>query len=192
MEYPLSTTLSSEVHQIIRDHIDRLSHYTNLTETGESEETREVIYCFERLAQICDCPPDTYAYTSYEEAIQRLSIVEEFLRLTKQQKDSAFYKTYLGHIYAQANRWCSTMGREFGSSVDQVWELIAPVMPDCLSEIQSCVYEAKWWKPVPLMDIEILKRTEGVIVYGDSYETYDLPNGLAVRFSVKSVESKAP
>jgi hypothetical protein len=192
MAYPLNTTLSSEVRQIIRNHVNRLSHYTTLIKSEESEEAKEVIIRFERLALICTYPPDMSDYATYEAAVECLATIEEFLRLTYQQKDTAFYKTYMGHIYAQAGRWCSMVGKQFGFSVEKVWELIAPAVPDCLSEIQSCLYEAKWWKPVPLMDIEILKRTEGVIIYGDIYEIGDLPNGLAVRFSVVAAEAETP
>jgi hypothetical protein len=191
MAYPLNTTLSSEVRQIMRNHINQLNQYTNLIESEESKEVKEIIVSFEQLQRICAYPPDMSDYATYEDAVQCLATTEQFLRLTYQPKDAAFYKTYIGQIYAQANQWCSIVGQQFGFSIDKVWELIAPAVPDCLSEVQSCVYEAKWWKPVPLMDIEILKRTEGIIIYGDIYEIGDLPKGLAVRFSVVGAEAKA-
>ncbi len=191
MEYPLRTALRSEVQKIIHNHINCLSAYAVLVETEAADETNEIIQQLESLAQICGYSPESCTLATYEEAIQSLVTLDEFLRVTNQQKDSAFYRTSIGQIYTQAERWCSAAGQQFNASVDKVWELIDPVVPDCLSEIQCCLYEAKWWKPVPLMDIEILKRTVGVTVYGDIYELGDLPKGIAVRFSINLAGTNA-
>lgn len=69
-------------------------------------------------------------------------------------------------------------------SLNKVWALIDPVEPDCLEDLGNGIIEASWWKPVPLMDIEILSRTENIIVQGNPYEPRALPNGLAVRFMI--------
>jgi hypothetical protein len=37
-----------------------------------------------------------------------------------------------------------------------------------------------------MMDVEILKRTEQVELHGEPFEPSNLPNGLAVRFSVST------
>lgn len=70
------------------------------------------------------------------------------------------------------------------SSLNEVWKLIEPVVPDVLVELQAGVYEARWWKPVPWKDVEMLLHTEVVIVVVEPYEPAELPNGCAVRFSV--------
>ncbi len=45
-------------------------------------------------------------------------------------------------------------------------------------------YEARWWKPVPVMDLEILKYTEGVRIQGKPFEPKGLPGGIGLRFSI--------
>jgi hypothetical protein len=69
---------------------------------------------------------------------------------------------------------------------DAVWELIAPAVPDVLQSLGKNVYEAKWWTPVPLMEVEFLLRAEGITIIGAPYEPDDLPKGCAVRFSIES------
>jgi hypothetical protein len=64
-----------------------------------------------------------------------------------------------------------------------VWERIAPAVPDVLTELHEGVYEARWWKPVPKMDVEILLGVEAIIIIGRPYEPSDLPMGYAVRFA---------
>ncbi len=64
-----------------------------------------------------------------------------------------------------------------------VWERIAPVIPDVLMELRAGVYEARWWTPVPKMDVEMLLATEGIIIIGHPYEPSNLPMGCAVRFA---------
>ncbi len=67
-------------------------------------------------------------------------------------------------------------------SLGSVWNFILPVIPDTLSELDGGIYEARWWKPVPTMDIEILKRTDGVILEGVPFEPENLSGGIAVQF----------
>jgi len=179
----MDTELRSEIFEIVRHHLGEVSRYT-LSETGQNHELQSLVLSLERLAEICSATPQISNSSVYEEAIQCLSTVEAFLTFTHQQKDAVFYETYIGGICAQADQWCRTMLKQTVSSIDRVWQLIYPVSPDCLSEVQPSMYEAKWWRPVPLMDIEILKRTEGIIIYEEASEPFDLPKGLAIRFSV--------
>ena len=59
-------------------------------------------------------------------------------------------------------------------TLGNVWNFILPVIPDTLHELDEGIYEARWWKPVPIMDIEILKRTDGIILEGVPFEPEDL------------------
>lgn len=67
-------------------------------------------------------------------------------------------------------------------SLGRIWNFIRPAIPDTLCEVDEGLYEARWWKPVPQMDIEILKRTDGVAIEGIPFEPADLPDGVAVQF----------
>lgn len=66
----------------------------------------------------------------------------------------------------------------------EVWEQIAPAIPDVLKAVHGGVYEAKWWHPVPQADVETLLHLEGIAIIGQPYEPADLPMGCAVRFSI--------
>jgi hypothetical protein len=70
------------------------------------------------------------------------------------------------------------------STLDEVWDCIEPAVPDCVRDIGHGVFEAKWAAPVPMMDIEILRRTEGILIHGDIFEPEDMACGIAVRFSL--------
>ncbi len=67
-------------------------------------------------------------------------------------------------------------------SLASVWAFIHPAVPDTLREVDKGLYEARWWKPVPKMDIEIMKRTDGVILEGSPFEPDNLYGGLAIQF----------
>ncbi len=66
--------------------------------------------------------------------------------------------------------------------ISSVWDFILPAIPDTLCELEGGIYEARWWKPVPIMDVEILKRTDGVVIDGVPFEPDTLYDGIAVRF----------
>lgn len=101
-----------------------------------------------------------------------------------QSIDSSFEDTDLGCIWAQAEKWCKTAVKHCSRRpVKDVWEVIAPVQPDSLQEFEDGVYEARWWKPVPMMDIELLLRTDGIDPIGKPYEPDDLSGGIGVRFT---------
>lgn len=69
-------------------------------------------------------------------------------------------------------------------AVKEVWNIILPVVPDTITMIDEGVYEARWWKPVPMMDIEILYRTHNIQLCSEPFEPDSLPSGIAVQFSV--------
>jgi hypothetical protein len=67
----------------------------------------------------------------------------------------------------------------------KVWELIAPAVPDSLEDLGNGQYLAKWWKPVPMQDVETLIHTRGIRIHGEPYEPRNLPEGLSVLFSIE-------
>ncbi len=69
---------------------------------------------------------------------------------------------------------------------NSVWDMISPAVPDCLEHLGGGVYQATWWKPVPVMDVEIMKRIEGIDIVSEPYEPKSLPGGVTMRFWVTS------
>lgn len=67
-------------------------------------------------------------------------------------------------------------------SLGSVWNFIRPAVPDTLRELEDGFYEARWWKPIPVMDIEILKRTDKITIEGVPFEPENLVGGIAIRF----------
>jgi hypothetical protein len=65
-----------------------------------------------------------------------------------------------------------------------VWKSIEPAVPDCIEQVAPNVFEARWWKPVPTNDIQILCHANNVEVIGEPFEPQHLPLGIAVRFTV--------
>ena len=88
-------------------------------------------------------------------------------------------------ITRQTSRCCRSVASASSLSVDAVWDWIAPVIPDHLECLGGDVFEAQWWSPVPIMDVEILMRTDGVTLIDAPFEPAHLPGGLAVRFSME-------
>ena len=93
-----------------------------------------------------------------------------------------FEETTIGQIWTLANDWHQAASKQFQITIQDVWNTISPAMPDRLIDIGNGEYEARWWKPVPMMDIEILNRTEAVLIYGEPFEPQNLKGGLACRF----------
>lgn len=85
----------------------------------------------------------------------------------------------------------ATMNRTSGhssahqSAPDAVWEQILPAIPDRINDLGDGIYEALWWRPYPVMDIEILKRDECVDLLGPAFEPEQLPGGLGVQFRLR-------
>lgn len=74
-------------------------------------------------------------------------------------------------------------------SRNTVWDIIAPAVPDSLEELGKGQYLAKWWKPVPMEDVQLLVQNTGIKLHREPYEPRDLPQGLAVLFSIEDAET---
>lgn len=66
-----------------------------------------------------------------------------------------------------------------------IWELIAPAIPDSIEDLGEGHYLAKWWKPVPAKDVLVLRKCTSVVVHGEPFEPRNLPEGIAVHFSLQ-------
>ncbi|HLV36027.1 MAG TPA: hypothetical protein VKY59_12965 [Spirillospora sp.] len=184
MTTSLRITLSYELKEVIARHFLELGRYISLDEPLANQVPDRVLAALERLSDICYCPPGCASYSLYQEACQCRATLERFLKHMNQEPDKDFEETQIGQIWQRACGWCSEAGKLFQRTIHEVWDMIAPARPDALDYIGDGVYEARWWKPVPVMDVEILRHTEGIQFEQEPFEPKQLPGGLAVRFAV--------
>ncbi|HVU15189.1 MAG TPA: hypothetical protein VHD90_28140 [Phototrophicaceae bacterium] len=178
--------LSNEIATLITRHMETLGQYIPVASATTVSVPDEIVGHWERLNQICQEAPQQTSLERYQEACECHDQVRSFLQVMNQSFDEDFQDTCLGRIFQNALTWRRSAAEEFKLSVADVWAFIAPAHPDHLRDLGGGVYEAKWWMPVPVMDIEILKRTEGVLFCGEPFEPATMPGGLAVRFSISS------
>ncbi len=185
MEPSLRSVLVHQIRHIVDMHLEQLKQHIPLKLPDSAAEyiPDHIITNLERLSELCEYASNTAPYCVYQEAAERLDEVEDFFRWMNQEMSSEFERTDIGRIWACASNWCKAAAPKI--SIKEVWQLISPAEPDTLKEVGQGVYEAKWWKPVPMMDIEILKRTEGVRIDQEPYETPNLPKVMTVRFSLR-------
>jgi hypothetical protein len=179
----LSSTLYQEIQDIIVKHITELKHYIPINATCEWTIPDTLLMCVERLSQISLSAPTLANYDLYAEACDRYNDLKCFLMNMNCANQPDFSESIIGQIWDQTANWLQTAEKQFCPSVD-AWDFIAPVVPDRLVDLGNGQFEARWWKPVPMMDVEILKHTEGVNIQGETFEPKSLVGGLACRFSL--------
>ena len=167
------------------------AHFTALNEfVAFAPPQVEALDCLlaklERLSDLCSYKADGVSFELYHEVREYLDELTIFFRQVNQDTDAAFTASQVGQIWLQGHMWCDEAGKQFQVSSDEVWALLDPVKPDHLKDLGSGTYEARWWKPVPMMDVELLRYTEGIVVQGQPFEPDNLPQGIAVRFSVNA------
>jgi hypothetical protein len=180
----IQSLLCDEIVEIITKHVAELRQYIPTANYRADGGTGDILACLERLNQICQYSPQQTPFKLYGEACECHENLQAFLRAMNQPIDAAFRETNFGRLFLQAGAWRRTAAQQYRLTTKDVWELIAPTKPDHLEALRDGQYEARWWKPVPIMDIEILKYTEGVLICGEPFEPEGLIGGLAVRFSI--------
>lgn len=180
----IRTTLQDEIRDVIYKHLEELGAYVPSMKDISSVATERVLACVERLATICETTPDSASVDLYGEACSCRHNLENFLKSMNQGLDSGFEETAIGQIWVRSQMWCQSASSQSRLSRHEVWDFIAPVAPDLLNYLGNGQYEARWWKPAPTMDIEILKYTDGVVICGEPFEPTNLSGGLALRFSI--------
>jgi hypothetical protein len=182
------TEIQSQIRDLIVEHLREVSRYL----TGASlhpQHSAQIIDDLENLANICQIAPEDASPGMFYAAHAALTRIDDFLRLINQDCDMCFCNTSAGMIWQRATMWCETVRRLYSHvSLDQVWDVITPAVPDTLNDIGGGIYEAIWAAPVPPMDIEILNRTPQVEVQGTPFEPEGIPNGVAVHFSLNLVQ----
>lgn len=179
-----NSALCDQVNEIIGSHLTSLGRFVPAANLVAESAPDRVVGNLERIAEIAQTPPRSASFELFREMCECLDNLEAFLSTMNQPLDFDFCETNIGQIMAQAAEWRQLSGRKHRMSINQVWDFIAPANPDHLEDLGDGRYEARWWIPVPIMDIEILKYTEGVYISGEPYEPRNLPGGLALRFSI--------
>lgn len=177
--------MAEQVESIIHRHVIALDPYLQHAEAGSSA-LKRLIACLDRLTALCSGNATFAADELIHQVGSDLEQLNRFLRLTNQDVDEAFETTRLGAVWKQATVWYSqAQRRRRRISRDEAWNVISPAIPDTLEEVGVNTFEAKWAAPVPVMDLEVLRRTQSVTLCGSPFEPAGMPAGVAIRFTVR-------
>lgn len=180
----IGSSLYQEIHYIIANHLAELGHYVPVPQDTENSVPEEVLACVELLSEISLHSPRSVSYEVYRESCNCLEVFQSFLQTMNQKVDAEFQATNIGQVYAKAKGWQRLAEQNFKVTLNEAWDILAPAIPDHLEDLGDGQFEARWWKPVPVMDIEIIKYTEGVEIQGKPFEPRGLPGGLGLRFTL--------
>lgn len=186
MNNSLLETISVELESIVSKHLSELRAGVLADISTSGRVPPEIIRDVNRLNTICaDGAKDNTTTSQYHEVCVCLNHVEAFLKLLNQPIDSSLLNTHIYDVLTRARRWCDQVAaRKSDLDLDVVWDFIDPVKPDHLDKVGTGLFEAKWWKPIPLMDVEILRRTASVLIHNEMVNPTELPGGMIVRFSI--------
>lgn len=185
MTTPLHTSIANQLVDIITHHVESLQAYISLQGAVDVPQPHCVLDKLEHLLTLTSCLPELADEEICETVYYLLAQFEKFLTEMNQNIDDLFLQTPLGEIWTHGHTWYKdALQLRAKPRISEVWYLLEPAIPDCLTELQDGTYIAKWWKPVPVMDIEIAQRTERIFVHGEPFEPQDLTDGIAIRFSV--------
>lgn len=184
--------ISNELAAIIDAHIADFELYVPGALVYPQPVSVELLASVERLMEITRLAPHMVSRETYQEAAACLDQVVSFLQIMNHSTARAYANTALDRMLMDANTWCSLVPPHIKESSEDVWDLIAPAIPDTIRDLGSGQYEARWWKPVPVMDVEILKYTEGIRIVDDPYEPATLSGGLALRFAIAGHKANVP
>jgi hypothetical protein len=180
------SVVARELHDVITQHFERLVELNVVSGDFAVSVPEDVVKGVEFLSSFCSVmPPAPVAHNVYDEVQNCLDNVTHFLALINYNADRGFESRELNKILGQAQKWCrAAAAQNAEASLSGVWELIDPVRPDSLYSVGDGSFDAMWWKPIPWMDVEILRRTEGVIIQDESVNPDKLPGGIVVRFKI--------
>lgn len=181
----LHTKLGQEFKDLVQDHFTLLNDYLVCGEPSDVNVQPDFVANIEALTYLCCEPIQPCSEIHYKDVLRIVQRLECFLKLVNRPPESLmFQQSELGQVWCGAREWLRCAAACLRPSLDDVWDCIAPVKPDELVAVQPGLYEARWWEPMPRMDIEILRRTEAVILQGDLFEMPGMAGVRAVRFSL--------
>ena len=185
MKQSMTKHLESEMKNIIQNHLSDLAEFTTITSLEHVTISEDMQHDLAALEYYCQIPCDAVTKEIYVVVAEAFRRLQHLLKLMDYSPDALdFRNTQLGRLWHEVKDWCNRVAAQFEISREDVWDCLAPAVPDVLVQLDSHVYEARWWKSAPKMDIEILLRTEHVIIEKFPYEPADLPGGIAVRFRI--------
>lgn len=187
------TAVARELQDSIAQHIERLFELNIVTGSFTLSVPEDVLTGIETLSALCAAPPTgPLIGEKYGVVCACMDEVKHFLRVINYNEDNQSADRQVDRILAQAQAWRQATAAHLAETgLNSVWDLLDPVKPDSLSQADTEVFEAVWWQPVPWMDIEILRRTEGVIIQDEVINPDKLPGGVAIRFAVAPAARKA-
>jgi hypothetical protein len=178
------TAFATQMRSIIGRHIGELRRFVLMPPTIEEQIPDDLLTGVERLCELSNSDPAALSPTLRQEVRQHLTSIDSFLKQMNQPLNAEFRESHLGQIWLRGHQWLRQAIQTTPPTVSEMRRLIAPASPDVLEYLGDGVYQAKWWKPVPMMDIELLRRAEEIDICTDAFEPNSLPNGLAMRFSI--------
>jgi len=179
----VGSSLHQEINQIIANHFVELGRYIPVLDDVSDVVPENILGCVELLTEFCCHSPRSVSYEVYCEACNCMDVFQAFLQTMNQRIDADFQDTNIGQVYLQAKNWRKLADGSFRVTLDEAWDILLPAVPDHLEDLGNGQFEARWWKPVPVMDIEIIKYTPGIEIHGKTFEPKELPGGLGLRFS---------
>lgn len=179
-----SKPLQDNVKAIIQNHITELSQFIT-TPSLEITILDDVLSDLSHLQYFCKYtnePPHQETYLIVSQSLNRVRRLFDVIGYTPDATSEC--KSELESLWKYANEWWENASSHFELSMEEVWNLIAPAVPDVLQQTSFNVYEARWWTPIPPMEYEILLRTEYVIIEELPFVPADMPGCKAVLFSI--------
>ena len=181
----MNTIITTELQMMINKHISHFSHYVQYDSTNATYKLDNLLKYFNNLDRITRYPEDLLNQDLYNLAFMSYMKIRDFFMLIGLYENEIFGDGALGQLYKRAVQWLSSPAvSSYRTTTNDVWEYIAPVVPDQLTEVELGIFEAVWWFPVPQMDIEILQRTEGIEMMHMSPTSIKSINGKALYFAV--------
>jgi hypothetical protein len=186
MSQELSYQLENEVKAILHHHLSRVAEFTTSVDPNAitlCDTLREDLAMLERICWIPSCHVSRETYSAARQLLDRIRNL--FQLINPSFNSTMTENSELGNLWTRANDWCNRLDTAYDIQDEEVWDIIAPVVPDVLNRLRHNFYEAIWWKPIPCMDIEILRRTEYVVMEYCAPESMVRTGLMRVRFSIQ-------
>lgn len=135
-----------------------------------------------QLSALCEYSQEYLSLESCNALLMHIEVLESHLE-SGLQNNKAQIQAVLTRAYAHYER-LQTIQPQL--PLETVWSILTPIIPDRLEDLGHGIYEAKWWKPVPMNEVHMLLAAETVHIHDKPYEPAKLPGGLAVRFSIRN------
>jgi hypothetical protein len=185
MNKSLCQQLEIELNTIIQQHMTTLAEFVTPIGSPDITICKTIQHDLSILDELCQLPCATTDRDTYSIVRESLGRIRQLLQLLNLSPDSSTFQSgELGKLWNRAYQWCERFSTSYELTCEEVWALIAPVVPDVLRQLGTNIYEAIWWKSAPRMDIEILQRTEYIQVEDAAFAVNNIPGRVVVRFTI--------